>query len=133
MTEINKTHTSISNIGIDSYVISVSTTPSVSGTSGVAEVGGTSVFAVKTIDLNLMQSAISVIRTKWTHNYSTVRSTSATSPSGTETSFTTNTSANAKPFPLGENFRFETTRMVASQINETNELSGEKSFFIDLK
>ena len=61
-----------------------------------------------------------------------VRSTSATSPNGTETSFTTNTTATAKAFPLGENFKFETSRMVASQINETNELSGEKSFFIDL-
>ena len=35
--------------------------------------------------------------------------------------------------PLGENFDFETTRIVASQVNETNELSGSKSFFIDLK
>ena len=43
LTEINKTHTSISNIGIDSYVITTTTTPSVSGESGVAEVGGTAV------------------------------------------------------------------------------------------
>ena len=61
-----------------------------------------------------------------------MRSTSATSPSGVETSFVKTSAANAKPFALGENFRFETSRMVSSQINETNEQSGEKSFNIDL-
>ena len=41
-------------------------------------------------------------------------------------------SGNAQSFPLGENFKFETSRMVASQINETNELSGAKSMFVNL-
>jgi hypothetical protein len=132
LTEINKTHTSISNIGIDSYVITVSTTPSVSGTSGVAEVGGTSVFASENFRFELMQSNISTLELENTSIVARVRSTSATSPSGVESSFTKTTSANAKPFALGENFKFETSRMVASQINETNELSGEKSFNIDL-
>ena len=61
-----------------------------------------------------------------------VRTTSATSPSGTETSFATVSRANAKDFTLDENFRFETSRMVASPVNEANEMSGAKSFFIDL-
>ena len=79
-----------------------------------------------------MQSAISTLELDDTKIISKVRTTSATSPSGSETSFTTTSSGNAKPFPLGENFKFETTRMVASQINETNELSGAKSMFVDL-
>nr|BAR35960.1 VrlC protein [uncultured Mediterranean phage uvMED] len=132
LTEINKTHTSISNIGIDSYVITVSSTPSVSGTSGVAEVGGTAVYASENYRFELMQSAISTLELNGTQIDASIRSTSATSPSGNETSFTTISAANAKPFPLGENFTFETTRMVASQINETNELSGAKSMFINL-
>jgi hypothetical protein len=132
LTEINKTHTSISNINIDSYVISVSTTPSVSGTSGVAEVGGTAVYASENYRFELMQSAISALELTDTTINSTIRTTSATSPSGIETSFTTTTASKAQPFPLGENFQFETTRMVASQINETNELSGAKSMFVDL-
>ena len=132
MTEINKTHTSLSNIGIDSYVITTTTTPSVSGESGVAEVGGTAVYASENYRFELMQSAISTLEVNNTAIAATVRTTSATSPSGNETSFTTTSSGNAKPFPLGENFTFETTRMVASQINETNELSGAKSMFVDL-
>ena len=133
LTEINKTHTSISNIGIDSYVITVSTTPSVSGDSGVAEVGGTAVYASENYRFELMQSAISTLEVNNTGIISKVRTTSATSPSGNETSFTTTSSGNAKPFPLGENFKFETSRMVASQINETNELAGAKSMFVDLQ
>ena len=132
LTEINKTHTSISNINIDSYVIAVSTTPSVSGTSGVAEVGGTAVYASENYRFELMQSAISALELTDTTIGSTIRTTSATSPSGNETSFTTTSAGNAVSFPLGENFTFETTRMVASQINETNELSGTKSMFVDL-
>ena len=132
LTEINKTHTSISNIGIDSYVITVSSTPSVSGTSGVAEVGGTAVFASENFRFELMQSSISTLELDDTTIESKVRTTSATSPSGSETSFTTTSAGNAQGFPLGENFTFETTRMVASQINETNELSGAKSMFVDL-
>jgi len=133
LTEINKTHTAIANIGIDSFTITVSTTPSVSGTSGVVEVGGTAVYASANYRFELMQSAISALELTDTTISSTVRTTSATSPSGSETSFATTTASNAEPFPLGENFQFETTRMVASQINETNELSGAKSFFVDLK
>ena len=45
LTEINKTYTAIGNIGIDSYTITVSSTPSVAGASGDAEVGGINVFA----------------------------------------------------------------------------------------
>ena len=113
-------------------MISVSTTPSVSGTSGVAEVGGTAVYASENYRFELMQSAISALELTDTNIGSTIRTTSATSPSGVETSFSTTTAAKAQPFPLGENFQFETSRMVASQINETNELAGAKSMFVDL-
>ena len=132
LTEINKTHTAIADIGIDSYTVSISSTPSVSGTSGDVEVGGTAVYASANYRFELMQTAISTLELDDTTIDAKVRTTSATSPSGSETSFSTTTSTNAKGFPLGENFLFETSRMVASQINETNELSGAKSMFIDL-
>ena len=60
-----------------------------------------------------MQSAISAMELTDTTIASTVRTTSATSPSGIETSFSTTSTSNAQPFPLGENFIFETSRMVA--------------------
>ena len=132
LTEINKTHTAIADIGMDSYTVSITSTPSVSGTSGDVQIGGVSVFASENFRFETMQSAISALELTDTTISSTVRTTSATSPSGSETSFQTTSAANAQPFPLGENFRFETTRMVASNINETNELSGARSMFVDL-
>ena len=76
-----------------------------------------------------MQSAISTLELDETTIQSKVNNIT-TSPSGSETSFTT-TSSVRKRISLGENFTFETTRMVAT-INETNELSGAKSMFVDL-
>ena len=132
LTEINKTHTAIADIGVDSYTVSISSTPSVSGTSGDVEVGGTAVFASENYRFELMQTALSTLELHQTNINATIRTTSATSPSGSETSFSTDSAANSESFALGENFRFETSRMVASQINETNELSGAKSMFMDL-
>ena len=132
LTEINKTHTTIGNINIDSYTFECTTTPVVAGVSGDAEVGGTAIYASENYRFELMKSAIETMAVDGTLIKSRVRSTSGTSPSGTENSFTTVSTANSKEFPLDENFRFETSRLVASQINETNEMSGAKSFFIDL-
>ena len=117
---------------MDSYKVSITNTPSVSGTSGDVQIGGVSVFASENFRFETMQSAISALELTDTTISSTVRTTSATSPSGSETSFQTTSAGNAQSFPLGENFRFETTRMVASNINETNELSGARSMFVDL-
>ena len=56
LTEINATHTAIANIGIDSYTINLSSTPSVSGASGDAEVGGINVFASENYRFEVMQT-----------------------------------------------------------------------------
>ena len=133
LTEINATHTAIDNIGIDSYTINLSTTPSVSGTSGDAEVGGINVHASENYRFEVMQTALSVLELANTTAVTKVRTTSATSPDGTETSFSTTTAAKAQGIALGENINFDTSRMIASQINEQNELSSAKSFFLDVE
>ena len=79
-----------------------------------------------------MQTALSTLELTGTVIQPKVRTTSATSPSGNETSFSTVTGAKAVEIPLGENVTFDTSRMIASQINEQNELSSAKSFFLDL-
>ena len=45
LTEINKTHTAISNIQMDSYTIALSTSATVTGASSDAEIGGINVYA----------------------------------------------------------------------------------------
>jgi hypothetical protein len=57
-------------------------------------------------------------------------STSGTSPSGSETSFLK--SATNRILPLGDNYYWESTKLIASSINETNEMGGIKSLSVPM-
>jgi hypothetical protein len=61
-----------------------------------------------------------------------LRPTTSTSASGSQTSFSTLTAANARTIPLNDNYKFDLPHMVCSGINETNELSGLKSLFVPI-
>ena len=129
LTEINKTHTSLSNIGIDSYVITTSTQSDSASTSG-----GSNMTATENAQMDGMQTLIPVVEHPETQITATIRATSGTSPSGTQSSYSTaalNTQ-NAENITLGENIFFDNPKLVCSQINETNELAGSKSIFLDL-
>ncbi len=125
LTEINKTHTAIANIGIDSYTVTGTTNASISGASTTAEVGGTSVYATENYRYETAKTLIGTLELPGTSMSASIKSTNSTSPSGSETSFgqsSTNTS-----IPINENFDMLTSQMVTSTINETNEISGNKS------
>ena len=128
--QINKTHTAIANIQMDSYTVSVTTAPTISGGSTDAEVGEINVFASENYRMELMKSIVSSLELPDTTITASIKTTSGTSPAGSESSFTTDTSSTV--IPLNENFKFETSRLIASSVNETNELGGAKSFFFDL-
>ena len=130
MTEINKVHTAISAIDMDSYAITLTTAPTIAGASTSAGVGGIGVYASENYRFETLRTQISALELPDTTISASIRSTSGTSPSGSETSFSTATTATA--IPLNENFNLDTSRIVASPINETNELSGAKSLFIPL-
>jgi hypothetical protein len=129
--EINKTHTAIANINMDSYTITLSTTPVITG-NATAEFGGSSVTATENSIMDTMKTIIGSLELPNTSIVSTLRPTTATSASGTQTSFSTVSATNAFSFPLNENFEFDAPHMACSSINETNELSGLKSCFVDL-
>jgi hypothetical protein len=129
--EINKTHTAIANIGMDNYTVALSTTPVIEN-NATAELGGSSVTATENALIDYFKTEIGNIELPNTSISASIRPTTATSPSGTQTSFSTITSANAKTFPLNENYKFNAPHMATSSINETNELGGLKSCFVDL-
>ena len=79
------------------------------------------------------QTLLPVVQFPKTTITSSIRSTSATSPSGSESSFNLQGTSFAKSITLGENFFFDKPRMITSTINETNELSGSKSLFLDVQ
>ena len=130
LTEINKTHTAIANIQLDSYTVSLTTAPTITGASTTAEVGETQVYASENYRYETMKTIIGALELPDTTLTSKVRTTTGTSPAGSESSFSTLSTGVA--FPLNENFDFDTTRMVASSVNETNELSAAKSLFIPI-
>ena len=132
LTEINKTHTSIANIEIDSYTITLTTTPVVDGSGGTAELGGSSITATENAIMGEAHTIVGNMELPNTTIGASIRPTTATSPDGTQTSFSTTSAANAKAIPLNDNYSFGDIgpHMVCSSINETNELSGVKSLFV---
>ena len=135
-TEINKTHTAIANIEIDSYTVTLTTTPVTDGSAGTVEFGGTSVTATENAMMDYMQTIVGAMEIENTSISSKAITTSATAPGGTQTSFTSGrTNKTAVPdvvFPFNDNYRFDFPHMIASSINETNELSSLRSYVTEL-
>jgi hypothetical protein len=126
LTEINKTFTAISNIEIDSYTVLLTSAPVIGG-AGVAENGGVVVTASENAMFNTGELAVSTLILDHTAIQAKIRPTTGTSPSGTETSFSRATLANATVVPIDDNYDYDSVQMICSDINETNELGGEKS------
>ena len=133
LSQVNKTHTAIGNIDLDSYTITLTSSPVFDGGSGSsAENGGENVTATENHIINTGFTQISTLEPEGTQITGTIRPTTATSVSGTETSFTKTSASNAIGISLNDNTEFDDAFMVASEINETNEMSGTKSYTTDL-
>jgi len=134
-TEINKTHTAISNVEIDSYTVATTTAASV-GTSGqYAEFGGNAINATENAMMDYFSTMIGSLEVPGTSIRARALVTSATSPSGSQTSFLTSSESDLVPtfsFPLNDNFKFNDPYMITSTINETNELSSQRSLQLQL-
>ena len=89
LTEINKTHTAISAIDINSYAVTLTTAPTIAGASTTAEVGRSTVYASENYRLETLRTQISALELNRTSIVGSIRTTSGTSPSGSETSFST--------------------------------------------
>ena len=123
--DINKTHTAIGNIETDSYTITLATTPVVDGAGSTSTFGGSVVTASENAQYDVSTFNIGSLTPPETTLESAVLATSGTSVSGSEQSFVKSTTN--RIVPLADNYYFPTTNIVASGINETNEMSGVKS------
>jgi hypothetical protein len=128
--DINKTHTAIANIDIDSYTITLSTTPVVDGDGGTSSFGGSVITATEKAQYDVSNTSMGILTPSRTAVAAGFLSTTATSPSGSETSFTKSTIS--RSISLADNYYWDTSKMVASAINETNEMSGAKSLSIPI-
>ena len=123
--QINKTHTAVANTDIDTYTVSTTTSATSSSNQG-----GSAVVATENAQIDGLQTLLPAIQLPDTDVTSSVRTTTGTSPSGSETSFNLAGTSFAKNITLGENCYFDKPQIICSDINETNELAGQKSFYL---
>jgi hypothetical protein len=131
LTEVNKTFNAISNIEIDSYTVLLTSAP-VIGSSGVSENGGSSITATENAAYNTGELGVSTLTLDHTTISAKIQPTSGTSPTGTETSFASTALVDAESVPIDDNYYYDSTKIVCSPINETNELGGAKSLQIPI-
>jgi hypothetical protein len=133
LTEVNKTHTAIGNIGIDSYTVTLSTSPQISGGSTTAQNGGDKVIASENAMIDTGSTQLGHLKLPKTAIDTSIRPMTATSASGVQSSFVNTLPSNAFDIDLDQNINFDVPHMMASEVNETLENNGAKSFFMDLK
>ncbi len=124
-TELNTTFTSISNITLDSYDITVVTNASASG-----DIGGTEIRATENKILDILNLNVQTMELPGTEIDTTIRTTSGRSVHGAETEFSLTAIGNKQSVVPNDNIYFTTPQMVASPINEANEMTGSKSLFV---
>ena len=120
---INGTYTSIKNITLDSYDVVAGSAATATG-----DVGGATVTATQNRQYDVLQMQIGHVIHPGTSLSANIRTTTGKSVHGSETPFTLDGSSSTTSVTLGENIYFTEPRLVASEINETNEMSGSKSF-----
>ena len=132
-TQINKTHTAVANVEIDSYTVSSTATAVIDGTSSTrSRNGGTDATATENILYDVAKYQVGLLALPGTSVTAKKRPSTATSPSGSETSFTKTSAADAINVPLNENIYYNVPYLVASDINQDNEMSSVKSLSLDL-
>ncbi len=123
--DINGTYTSISNVTLDSYDI---TTTGTANTTG--DIGGAAVTATQNRSFDVLNlSGIQTMTLPETNISMAIRPTSGKSIHGSESEFALTANINKINVVSNDNIHFTTPQLVASPINETNEMGGSKSFW----
>ena len=126
---INGTYTTIGNIKLDSYTVTAQNSDAASSTG---KVGGSAVTATRNMLYDVIQPVVGFIQPPGTTITSTMRNTTGKTLEGSETEFTLATASKAISVVLNEDYYKTGPGMVASAINETNEMSSSKSFAMSI-
>jgi len=122
---INGTYTTIGNIKLDSYTITAQSSDTASSSG---DIGSTTVTATRNILYDVIQPCVGNMLPPGTTLTSTMRTTGGRTLESSETEYSLEAAAKARAINLNEDYYMEAPGMVASAINETNEMSGSKSF-----
>ena len=126
-TDINGTYTAIKDVTLDSYVI---ISPSSGNATSTGDVGGAAVVATQNRTFDVLNLAgIQTMTLPETNLDFSIRPTTGKSINGSESEFSLTANSNKIAVVGKDNIHFTSPQMVASEINETNEMSSQKSFW----
>jgi hypothetical protein len=120
LSNVNKTHTAIAGVEIDSFTIETGT-----NATSTLVAGGDLITCTRNISFDIARPQIENVQYQDTSITATARTTTGTSVSGSETSFSLTTLANAYSVPLNADGHYAAPQVICSQINETNESVGK--------
>jgi len=123
-TNINGTYTAIGNIKLHSYTVTAANSDTADATG---DIGGTAVTATRNILYDVIKPIAGIIQPPGTEISTVLRTTTGKTLEGGETEFSLVTVSKQKAVELNEDFYLTAPALVASAINETNEMSGGKS------
>ena len=136
--QINGTYSAIGNVTLDSYTLDPANNTDYSGSIAVAtaagDVGGSAVTATQNRTYDVLNLAgIQTMQLPGTSINYYIRPTTGKSIHGSESEFSLTSNANKLSVVNNDNIYFTAPNAVMSEINETNEMSGSKSFWTILE
>ena len=127
VSEINATHT-IANVTLDTYTITVTSSATANGA-----IGGSSITATKNVPFEVLYPQMGQIQFTDTDVKHYVRATTKKSIHGSETGYVKTSATNRLQVVPNDNYYFQAQQQIASPINETNNLSGNKSMTYEIE
>jgi hypothetical protein len=130
---INGTYTTIGNIKLDSYTVTAKDSAGNNDdASATGDIGGTVVTATRNIMFDVIKPIASTIVPPGTTITSSMRTTTGRTLEQSEGEFTLASAAKKKSIDLNTDYYLTAPQIVASAINETNEMGGSKSLSVSI-
>ena len=127
---LNSLYQAISNITLDSYDVQV---PGGVNATTSGDIGSNACYATQNRLYDVMNLNLSTMSLPGTSISYKLRPTTGQSIHGSEAEFSTASVANAGSVIANDNIYCTSPKMVASQINETYEMSGLKSLYVNVQ
>ncbi len=125
-TNLNGTYTTIGNIKLDSYTITAQNSDTASASGECS--GGSNVTATRNILYDVIQPVVGAIQPPGTSLSATMRNTTGRTLEGSESEYSLSATSKAISVTFNEDYYMTAPHLIASAINETNEMSSSKSF-----
>ena len=129
-TNINGTYTTIGNIKLDSFTVTAQNSDAADATG---DIGGTDQVSItRNMLYDVIHPVIGSVIHDETGLTAEMRTTGGRSLEGSETEYTLESASKARKVTINHDYYMTAPGVVASAINETNEMSGSKSFVMNL-